>query len=67
MAPGEERLIPFDESIDRARKTLQNERYVEQLEAFVEMARGEAEWWVKAEYRDHLPEGVKPTCEEVPW
>jgi len=63
----EERLIPFDESIDRARKTLQNERYMEQLEAFVEMARGEAEWWVKAEYRDYLPEGVKPTREEVPW
>jgi hypothetical protein len=67
MASGDERLIPFDESIDRARKTLQNERYMEQLEVFVEMARGEAEWWVKAEYRDHLPEGVKPTREEVPW
>jgi hypothetical protein len=40
---------------------------MEQLEAFVEMARGEAEWWVKAEYRDYLPEGVKPTREEVPW
>jgi parvulin-like peptidyl-prolyl isomerase len=62
----EERLIPFDESIDRARTTLQNERYMEQLEAFVEMARGEAEWWVKAEYRDYLPEGVKPTREEIP-
>ena len=67
MAAAEERLIPFDESIDRARKMLQNERYMEQLEAFVEMARGEAEWWVKAEYRDYLPEGVKPTREEVPW
>ena len=67
MAPAEERLIPFDESIDRARKTLQDERYMEQLEAFVEMARGEAEWLVKAEYRDYLPEGVKPTREEVPW
>ena len=64
----EERLIPFDESIDRARTTLQNERYMEQLEAFVEMARGEAEWWVKAEYRDYLPEGgVMPTREEAPW
>jgi parvulin-like peptidyl-prolyl isomerase len=62
-----ERLIPFDESSDRARKALQNERYMEQSEAFVEMARGEAEWWVKAEYRDYLPEGVKPTREEVPW
>jgi hypothetical protein len=64
---GEGRLIPFDESIDRARETLQNERYMERLEAFVEMARGEAEWWVKAEYRDCLPEGVKPTREAVPW
>jgi hypothetical protein len=67
LREGEERLIPFDESIDRARETLRNERYVEQLEAFVETARGEAEWWVKAEYRDHLPEGVKPTREELPW
>jgi hypothetical protein len=74
MAPAEmtlresqERLIPFDECIDRARETLRNERYMEQLEAFVEMARGEAEWWVKAEYRDDLPEGVRPTREEVPW
>jgi len=71
MAPvesrGEERLMPFDESIDRARKTLQNERYLEQLEAFVERARGEAEWWVKTEYRDYLPEAVKPTREVVPW
>ncbi len=64
---GEGRLIPFDECIDRVRKALQDERYTEQLEAFVEMARGEAEWWVKAEYRDYLPEGVKPTREEVPW
>jgi len=62
----EERLIPFDESIDRAREALQNERYNEQLEVFLEMARGEAAWSVKAEYRDHLPEGVKPTREEVP-
>jgi len=66
-AQGEERLIPFPESIDLARKALQNERYMERLEAFVEMARGEAEWWVKVEYRDRLPEGVKPTREEVPW
>jgi len=62
----EERLIPFDESIDRAREALQNERFAGQLEAFIEMARGEAEWWVKAEYRDRLPEGVKPTREELP-
>jgi hypothetical protein len=68
MAPGEERLIPFDECIDRARKALQNERLAEQSKAFVEMARGEAEWWVKAEYRDYLPEGgVMPTREEAPW
>jgi len=64
---GEGRLIPFDECIDRVRKALQDERYTEQLEAFVEMARGEAEWWVKTEYRDRLPEGIRPTREEVPW
>jgi hypothetical protein len=63
----EKRLIPFDESLDRARKALQHERYLEQLEEFVEMARGEADWWVKAEYRDHLPEGIEPTLEEAPW
>lgn len=63
----EKRLIPFDESVDRARKALQHERYLEQLEEFVEMARGEAAWWVKAEYRDHLPEGIEPTLEEAPW
>ena len=63
----EKRLIPFDESVDRARKALQHERYLEQLEEFVEMARGEADWWVKAEYRDHLPEGIEPTLEEAPW
>ena len=60
-------LMPGRKSIDRARAALRNERYIEQLEAFLEMARGEAEWWVQAEYREYLPEGVKPTREEVPW
>jgi hypothetical protein len=63
----DKRLIPFDESVDLARKALQHKRYLEQLEAFVEMARGEAAWWVKAEYRDRLPEGIEPTLEEAPW
>jgi len=58
--------MPLDESWERLRKFLEDKKYETALKAFREKMRAEAEWCVKAKYKDRIPPEFGPEiCESM--
>jgi parvulin-like peptidyl-prolyl isomerase len=58
--------IALDDTRDRLRQFLEDQKYQEDLDAFREKIRAEAEWCVKAKYEDRIPLNLDPDiCESM--
>lgn len=58
--------VPLDETWERLRKFLEDQKYETALKAFREKMRAEAEWCVKAKYKDRIPPEFDPEiCESM--
>jgi len=60
-----ERIL-LDDARERLREFLEDQKYEEDLEAFRKKMRAEAEWCVKAKYKDRVPSEYSPdVCESM--
>lgn len=60
----EDRLQDLEEIRERVRKGLEDRRFFKEYRAFMDKARGEAEWCVKPAFRDRLPI-QSPDCQAL--
>jgi peptidyl-prolyl cis-trans isomerase SurA len=62
----EETIAPIEEIGEQLRRWLEDRKFQEQREAYLEKARAEAEWCVKPKYADRLPEQIpNQSCQSL--